>query len=287
MSDAFRMLRNALCSSPILAFPDMTKPFVVATDASSHAVGAVLSQLDDDGREHSVQFASRCLSPVERNNSAFEREALAVVFAFKKFRLFLLSNKLTLLTDHQALQHTFNNRDPHGRIARWLCFLADYEFDVHGKSNGNANYCSRRPCAHDDHGPDPRSAPDGSFFSPVAVITLEEPLAEVARYLETFQSPVPLPSSPGYSSAIKRKAKNYFIADGNLFRRKRKGARFIPNMHDRKALLLAMHDDIDHWDFRATYKLISDRYWWPSMRNEVASHVRTCDDCQKGKTYTK
>ncbi len=49
MSDAFRFLRDALCSSPILAFPDMSKPFIVATDASSHAVSAVLSQLDEDG----------------------------------------------------------------------------------------------------------------------------------------------------------------------------------------------------------------------------------------------
>ncbi len=55
---------------------------------------------------------------------------MAVVFAFKKFRQFLLLNKVTLHTDHQALQHTFNNKDPHGRVARWLCFLADYDFEV-------------------------------------------------------------------------------------------------------------------------------------------------------------
>ncbi len=121
----------------------MAKPFVVATDASSQALGAVLSQHDEDGREHPVQYASRCLTPAERNYSTFEREALAVVFAFKKFRPFLLSNRVTLLTDHQALQHTFNNKEPHGRVARWLCFLAVYDFEVQyrrGKSNGNADF---------------------------------------------------------------------------------------------------------------------------------------------------
>ncbi len=122
MSEAFGSLRDALCSASILAFPDMARPFIVATDASSYAVGAVLSQLDNDGREHPVQFASRCLSPAERNYSTFEREALAVVLAFKKFRPFLLSNKVTLHTDHQALQHTFQQQGP-ARQGRTLALL--------------------------------------------------------------------------------------------------------------------------------------------------------------------
>ncbi len=96
----------------------MTKHFIVGTDALSHAVGAVLSLLADDRREHPVQFASRCLRPEERNYSTFGREALAVVFVFEKFRPFLLSNKITLRTDHQTFQQSFNNKDPNGRIAR-------------------------------------------------------------------------------------------------------------------------------------------------------------------------
>ncbi len=59
----------------------------------------------------------------------------------------------------------------------------------------------------------------------------------------------------------------------------------MPNVHDRQALLLAMHDYIGHWDFRATYRVLSDRYWWPSMRSDVAAHFRTCDRCQETKPY--
>ncbi len=56
---------------------------------------------------------------------------------------------------------------------------------------------------------------------------------------------------------------------------------------DRPDLLTAIHDDIGHWDFRATYKILADRYWWPSMSNYVATHVRTCDECQNTKQYAR
>ncbi len=110
---------------------------------------------------------------------------------------------------------------------------------------------------------------------------------DIARYLTTFETTGAGPQSSGYASAIKRKSKNYFIGDGNLFRRTKKGARYIPNIDDRPDLLTALHDDIGHWDFRASYKILADRYWWPSMRNDVAAHVRTCDECQKTKPYAR
>ena len=75
-----------LTSAPVLAYPDYQKPSVVCTDASSKAVGAVLSQADENGRDHPIHYATQDLSSAESNYSAFEREALAVFFALKKFR---------------------------------------------------------------------------------------------------------------------------------------------------------------------------------------------------------
>ena len=83
----------------------------------------------------------------EREYSACEREALAVIFALKRFRVYLLSSTpLKLITDHQALSYAFRKKDIHGRLARWLDFLAEYNFTVEyrrGSENSAADYLSR------------------------------------------------------------------------------------------------------------------------------------------------
>ncbi len=118
MQAAFEELKMKLTSAPVLAYPDYSKPFVVCTDASSKAVGAVLSQSDENGRDHPIHDTSRKLSSAESGYSAFEREALSVIFALKKFHHYLTSNKFKLYIDHQALKYVFNMKDPHRRIAR-------------------------------------------------------------------------------------------------------------------------------------------------------------------------
>ena len=69
-----------------------------------------------------------------------------MIFALKKFRHYLISNKFKLYTDHQALKYVFNMTDPHGRIARWFTLLAEYNFEIcyrAGKNNASADYLSR------------------------------------------------------------------------------------------------------------------------------------------------
>ena len=104
MQKAFEELKKKLTSPPVLTFPDFEKSFVVETDASSVAVGAVLAQRNEDRKCHPVQYASRTMSDAEKKYSACEREALGVIFAVKKFRVYLMSTqKFILVTDHQAL----------------------------------------------------------------------------------------------------------------------------------------------------------------------------------------
>ena len=119
MQEAFEKLKLKLTSPPVLAFPDFQRPFVVETDASSVAVGAVMAQRKEDRKVHPIQYASRPMTSAERKYSACEHEALAVIFALKKFRVYLLSTqRFVLITDHQALQYAFKKKDIHGRLAR-------------------------------------------------------------------------------------------------------------------------------------------------------------------------
>ena len=126
MRVAFDTLKERLKSPPLLAFADFDVPFVVETDASSVAIGSVLVQKKEDGKVHPIQYASRTMTAPERNYSACEREALAVIIALKNFRVYLLSSiPFTLITDHLALRYTFQKKDVLGRLARWMAFLAE------------------------------------------------------------------------------------------------------------------------------------------------------------------
>uniref|UniRef100_A0A5S6R1V4 RNA-directed DNA polymerase n=1 Tax=Trichuris muris TaxID=70415 RepID=A0A5S6R1V4_TRIMR len=142
---AFRQLRQALTSESVLRFPDFAKPFILDTDASSVAIGAVLSQLDEEGREHPVAFASRALSRSEQKYCVTRREMLAVVTFIQYFAPYL-QNEFTLRTDHGSLRWLQSFKDPDGQWARWQEKLQSFRFKiVHRPDNVGVkmNGCSR------------------------------------------------------------------------------------------------------------------------------------------------
>ena len=116
---AFEYLKKCLVTNPILAYPDFEKEFIVQTDASQTAVGAVLSQIGADNLEHPVSFCSRTLNNHERNYSVTERECLAVIYACKQFRSYIHGTHFTVVTDHASLRWLQLLREPEGRLARW------------------------------------------------------------------------------------------------------------------------------------------------------------------------
>jgi hypothetical protein len=120
---AFEDLKIQLVTAPILSSPDWTKDFHVTIDASGWCLGSILWQYDAERRECPVYYASRQMSPAERNYTTTEREALAVVYSCKKFRHYLLGYKVIFHTDHDSLKYLVNKPDLSGRIARWILLL--------------------------------------------------------------------------------------------------------------------------------------------------------------------
>lgn len=97
---AFEELRRRFVTAPVLAFPDYSRPF---TDASDVGVGAVLSQLQEDGSERVIAYASRVLTRPERRYCVTRKELLAVVTFIHHFRAYLLGREFRLRTDHGSL----------------------------------------------------------------------------------------------------------------------------------------------------------------------------------------
>lgn len=111
-TSSIREVEGSFDDPPVLKYPNYEKEFIVSTDASSKALGAVLSHLDDDSIEHPIHYASRTLNDAERSYSTYDREALGVVFALKKFRQHLLCQMFLLYIDHEALKYVINMKDP-------------------------------------------------------------------------------------------------------------------------------------------------------------------------------
>ena len=149
----FEALKTALTTAPVLAQPNWvgaangTAPLVLDTDASTYALGGVLSQ-DTPTGERPIYYYSRRFTPAECNYSTTEREGLAVVASVKRLRPYLLGHHFTVRTDHSALTSLLKNVNATGRIARWICYLMEYDFTIvtrPGRVHANADGLSRLP----------------------------------------------------------------------------------------------------------------------------------------------
>jgi hypothetical protein len=143
---AFQKIKELLTKTPILRLPDMTKPFVVQTDASEKGLGAALLQ-EHDGLLHPVEYASKLLSGASRSYAVVEKECLAVKWAFEKFQNYLLGQKsFVLQTDHAPLQYLQKAKYQNNRLMRWALTLQPYSYVVRyirGSDNFCADYLSR------------------------------------------------------------------------------------------------------------------------------------------------
>ena len=142
--NAYQYLKQAITSKPILQLPDLEKQFVLQTDASNIGLGASLMQ-DFNGKLFPIAFASRKLLPREQKYATIEKECLAIVWAIKKFALYLYGREFILQTDHNSLQFLDSAKFDCPRVMRWVLFLQTYAFKVHyikGSENG-ADFLSR------------------------------------------------------------------------------------------------------------------------------------------------
>ncbi|MCP3667440.1 MAG: DDE-type integrase/transposase/recombinase [Gammaproteobacteria bacterium] len=145
---AFESLKTALTTTPVLAYPDMNKPFILATDASRIGFGAVLSQLHG-GKERPTAYASRSLTPAEKRYGITELEMAAACFSILRFRHYLYRQRFTLVTDHQPLKWVFQAKEQaSNRMERLKLSVAVYiaKMDVvykSGPTHTNADAMSR------------------------------------------------------------------------------------------------------------------------------------------------
>ena len=275
---AFDTLKQELTKKPVLCQPDLNKPFILFTDASGYAIGAILSQKDDDGREHVVAYASRILKGAEVHYTITEKECLAVVFGIKKFRVYLHGTHFVVVTDHHALNWLINIHDPNGRLARWSIYLQMYEFTVvhrKGRIHSNVDGLSRPVLdVHESlHLTLAREAVqvEGDIFRDEALL----------KFVMTGLHAKGL----GIKQVrrIEKAAPSYCMQDQKILYRKADDSDIwlvVPPPSERKQLIEKEHL-LGHFRTHTTYSRLRERYYWFKMIEDVEKFVANCGECRR------
>lgn len=256
----FQDLKHMLVTAPVLVYPDFSRPFVVITDASDVAVGAVLQQDDECGDRHAVAYFSRKLKGAEVNWTTTEKEAIAQVLALKEWRCFLEGSTFLLQTDHHPLIFLQSQPELSRMQARWLEFLQQFDFKVQhipGKDNAVADALSRMK------------------MNALTVSELQHRvdwIQQVRRALMTDE--------------IARQAQVELTKDGSqvwseqnklLYWRRRLYIPDVPQLRQQLVREAHMAPSAGHPGVHRTVQHLSRSYYWPGLRQDVKTLVSQCD----------
>lgn len=300
--EAFEKLKAAIVSPPVLAYPNLEKPFILETDASGIGIGAVLSQVGEDGKEHPVAFFSKSLNSAQQNYATVDREALAIYAAILHWESYLEGNNITVRTDQQSLAWIFKKKDAilhSGRTARMMDRIQHLQLSVSykpGASNQVADWCSRSPCIQVNFMK--HVVPDEGILFKVGGV--ECTIAEWQQKCEETRAlidAVKLRDEKKDSKAkivmpeawkhLSRHLPHLTLLDEILvFNHEREKGAFRPRIVApsvmRPNLLFDFHDSKGngcHQGRDRTKQSIASRFWWPNLDADVKKHVHECSIC--------
>ncbi|KAK9759146.1 Reverse transcriptase (RNA-dependent DNA polymerase) [Popillia japonica] len=284
--EIFKQIKQKFLETVILEHPDFSKPFYLATDASTQALGAHLFQKGEDGEIRNISFGSRKLLAAEKNYTITELELLAIVFACEKFRTYILGYPIVILTDHRALSFLFNCKILSGRLMRWVLLLTEYQLQIEyikGTENVVADFLSRY--GHEDQ---KKGGPITINVTSVKIPQLKNELRDLPqrqredRTLSWVITELETNAS-GKRAEMDRK---YQIHEEVLFRKSRRTndwwVMYLP-MSQVKAVIKAYHEAFGHCGSAKCASLLAESVYFPNMTRKVKEYVTSCDVCQKVK----
>lgn len=287
---AFEELKVRLSSAPILIQADYSKPFVLRTDASNYALGAVLLQ-GEGKEERPIEYASRLLNAAERNYSTTEREALAVVWAVERFRGYIEGHEVIIGSDHQPLKWLLTLKSPSGRLVRWALKLQSFNIQFQytpGKANVIADTLSRPTCKEEnkDQCGVCSIVVDLPARSPADLRCAQLEDLELKKIISDLED-----TSDADSVGMKRwSERGYFMQQGVLYRYNpdvdSEEPQLVVPASLRPEILKECHDsDIaGHHGVDRTYAKVAKSFYFPGMHRAITEYVKSCAACQRYKS---
>jgi hypothetical protein len=318
--ESFEKIKRALTSVDVLSFPDINKPYLLTTDASNTAIGAVLAQ--KDGRQTKpIQFLSRALSKTEQNYSTIEKELLAITWAVDHLNNYLYGNKVTIFTDHKPLTFTLKSNNNNDKLTRWISRINQCDNEIiykPGKDNVVADFLSRtelntltdvtQHSALSDNfdliGISPR--PLNTFRNQIIIKKSEENSQTFKILFKSHKRHIVLRKSieeenfmETLKTCIDFNIENAILAPENWIDKIQKIV--IKYFKVKKHLIFtqSLLEDITdpqeqfdtikteheraHRGIQENYAHIKKQFFWPSMLHDIKNFVNTCKTCKSNK----
>lgn len=242
--EAMKTLKDELTRPPVVALPDVTKPFIVRTDASNTGMGAVLMQ-EIDGHRRVIEYASAQFDDTQKRYPTIEQEATAIIWALNKWQYYLLGGNFTLETDHRPLQFiNSKTNNSNGKLARMALRLQDFQpykiVHIPGKENVVADALSRMVA---------RIEWDYSEHDDIYYRRQQKPNEFINDELGRPQ----------------------YVGDGNV-------RLAVPRKH-RMEVMKALHDDHGHFHKDRVLELAQARFYWKNMNKDLKAYCKACHKC--------
>lgn len=287
--NAFDTLKQKLTTAPIVTAPDWSLPFEIMCDASDIAVGAVLGQRKDK-LLHVIYYASHVLNPAQLNYATTEKELLAVVYAFDKFRSYLLGSKVIIYTDHAALRYLFSKQESKPRLLRWILLLQEFDLEIRdkkGTENTVADHLSRLEKM--DETDEKRPIKDLFADEHILAVTVMPWFADFANYM--VGRTIPCDFNSQQRKKFLHDCKSYVWDEPFLYKRGVDGLlrRCVPEDEQEK-VLWHCHDSSYGGHFsgdRTAAKVLQSGLFWPTLFKDAFTYVKRCDRCQRTGNISK
>ncbi|KAL4310389.1 hypothetical protein GQ457_01G023450 [Hibiscus cannabinus] len=283
----FKELKKKLISAPVVVPQDWTSPFELMCDASDYAVGAALGQRRGK-LFHVIYYASRTLNDAQVNYTTNEKELLAVVFDFDKFRSYLIGTKVIVHTDHSAIKYLVTKKDAKPRLIRWILLLQEFDLEIRdrkGTENQIADHLSRLENKSDCNSEIKENFPDEKILSATAIPWY----VDIVNFLVSGVLPHEL-SSHGRKK-FRHDARYYFWDKPYLFNQcaDQLLRRCVPE-EEQKDILFHCHTSTCGGHFggaRNAGKVLQSGLYWPTLFKDAHNFYKACDRCQQTENISR
>jgi hypothetical protein len=275
--EAYAKILRKFTEEPILKLPDFDRPFILKTDASDTGYGAVLAQ-EFDGVEHPISFSSGSFCPAQRNYSAWEREALSVVLAVKKYEHYLKDKEFKIVTDNQINSYLLKPEKElqNQRTVRWQLYLKSFKYTIEhrpGKFLVLEDGLSRVLIQH--------------FVTTNDIATAQQQDKVIQDLIKLMNNG--LVDDSDVQQIYKNQKDNLILDNNVLYYFSKNNKRIVIPTSLQSKIIEKYHDlpTAGHLSYLKTFSRLSEHVWFPKMFSLVKDYCEKCHVCDKNRRFFK